>query len=182
MQLASPFVQKQLVARNLADRKRKLWDYIRDNIATGMAWALFEEAWHQLIQNKGLPNFKMLGRRLHDNEERIVTVQGALDSVVVQRETPAKVRSGRYYQPKSKTFVAVDGWSAQGFFQVTMARRHHIAPGGATSQFRKVLAYLHKENGGAPVRFFFVVPKAVFFSSSYTLQQWVYGCALSAAS
>lgn len=167
-ELASPYIQQQLVMQN----RKALWECIRDGSSPRIARAMFEETWRRFVQDKSIKDFSMNARRLSDGHEQIVQFRGALEGCSAQGDPSADVREGTYYMPDSKTFTAVDGWSSQGFFQVTMADAHDIQLGSTRSQIGKVLRALY-ESKNEKVPFYFVVPITQFYE--YNSEQKVTG-------
>ena len=61
-QLSSPYVQQKQVKQNRAKRAQALWDRIDDGMITGIGFALFEEEFHQFMQDKSIGKFKLRAR------------------------------------------------------------------------------------------------------------------------
>ena len=78
VQLSSPYVRQELVKRNRAKRAQALWDRIEDGMITGIGFALFEEEFHQFMQDKSIGKFKLRARCLTaDGTETTRTPRGS---------------------------------------------------------------------------------------------------------
>ncbi|CAE7251803.1 unnamed protein product [Symbiodinium sp. CCMP2592] len=62
VQLSSPYVRQELVKQNRTKRAQALWDRIDDGMMTGIGFALFEEEFHQFMQDKSIGKFKLRAR------------------------------------------------------------------------------------------------------------------------
>ena len=59
VQLSSPYVRQELVKQNRQDNSKELWKRMREGMITGIGFALFEEAFHQFMQDKSIGKFKL---------------------------------------------------------------------------------------------------------------------------
>ena len=171
VQLSSPYVRQELVKRNRAKRAQALWDRIDDGMITGIGFALFEEEFHQFMQDKSIGKFKLRARCLTADGKGSDTtqeLQGGLAGVLISGNPAADIKDGEYYQPQSKNFPAFDSWTSQGVFQLTIADTHDITfnDGGKAMDVTKTQAYkivdaLCKKHD-SKAKFFFVVPQFQF--------------------
>ena len=171
VQLSSPYVRQELVKRNRAKRAQALWDRIDDGMITGIGFALFEEEFHQFMQDKSIGKFKLRARCLTADGKGSDTtqeLQGGLEGVLISGNPAADIKDGEYYQPQSKNFPAFDSWTSQGVFQLTIADTHDITfnDGGKAMNVTKTQAYkivdaLCKKHD-SKAKFFFVVPQLQF--------------------
>ena len=172
VQLSSPYVRQELVKRNRAKRAQALWDRIDDGMITGIGFALFEEEFHQFMQDKSIGKFKLRARCLTADGEGSDTtqeLQGGLEGVLISGNPAADIKDGKYYQPQSKNSPAFDSWTSQGVFQLTIADKHDITvydPGKKKEDVTKTRAYkivdaLCKKHD-SKAKFFFVVPQFQF--------------------
>ena len=86
VQLSSPYVRQELVKRNRAKRAQALWDRIDDGMITGIGFALFEEAFHQFMQDKSIGKFKLRARCLTADGKGSDTtqeLQGGIEGVLI---------------------------------------------------------------------------------------------------
>ena len=171
VQLLSPYVRQELVKRNRAKRAQALWDRIDDGMITGIGFALFEEEFHQFMQDKSIGKFKLRARCLTADgtgSETTQELQGGLEGVLISGNRKADIKDGEYYQPQSKNFPAFDSWTSEGVFQLTIADTHDITFHDSgknidltkTRAFKIVDALLQKHKRQA--KFFFVVPQFQF--------------------
>ena len=124
VQLSSPYVRQELVKRNRAKRAQALWDRIDDGMITGIGFALFEEEFHQFMQDKSIGKFKLRARCLTaegKGSDTTQELQGGLEGVLISGNPAADIKDGEYYQPQSKNFPAFDSWTSQAVFQLTIA-------------------------------------------------------------
>ena len=129
VQLSSPYVRQELVKRNRAKRAPKLFGIVlRDGMITGIGFALFEEEFHQFMQDKSIGKFKLRARCLTADGKGSTTqeLQGGLEGVLISGNPAADIKDGEYYQPQSKNSPAFDSWTSQGVFQLTIADTHDI--------------------------------------------------------
>ena len=170
VQLSSPYVRHELVKQNRAKRAQALWDRIDDGMITGIGFALFEEEFHQFMQDKSIGKFKLRARCLTADGKGSTTqeLQGGLEGVLISGNPAADIKDGEYYQPKSKNFPAFDSWTSQGVFQLTIADTHGITfdESGQAVDVKKTLAHkivdaLCKKHD-SKAKFFFVVPQFQF--------------------
>lgn len=165
--VSSPYVCQELVKRNWQKRRKALWERIEEGRITGIGFALFEEAFHQFMQDQKLPKVKLRARRLtRDGTQSDTTVEftGGLDGVLITGNPKPVIEAGKYYQPTSKTFPAFDAWTSEGLFQMTVAATHKIKfpeKGEPGQQASKVAVEAAKKHGGK-VKFYFVVPSFQF--------------------
>ena len=162
--VSSPYVCQELVKRNMDENWAGLWRRIREGRITGIGFALFEEAFHQFMQDKKLPKVKLRARRLTtDGTQSDSTVEftGGLDGVLVSGNPKPVIEAGKYYQPTSKTFPAFDAWTSEGLFQMTVAHTHTIKFPERGAQASKVAVEAGKKHGGK-AKFYFVVPSIRF--------------------
>ena len=171
VQLSSPYVRQELVKQNRAKRAQALWDRIDDGMITGIGFALFEEEFHQFMQDKSIGKFKLRARCLTADgtgSETTQELQGGLAGVLISGNRKADIKDGEYYQPQSKNFPAFDSWTSEGVFQLTIADTHDITFHDSgknidltkTRAFKIVDALLQKHKRQA--KFFFVVPQFQF--------------------
>ena len=171
VQLSSPYVRQELVKRNRQDNSEELWKRMREGMITGIGFALFEEAFHQFMQDKSIGKFKLRARCLTADGKGSDTtqeLQGGLEGVLISGNPAADIKDGEYYQPQSKNFPAFDSWTSQGVFQLTIADTHDITfnDGGKAMDVTKTQAYkivdaLCKKHD-SKAKFFFVVPQLQF--------------------
>ena len=168
VQLSSPYVRQELVKQNRAKRAQALWDRIDDGMITGIGFALFEEEFHQFMQDKSIGKFKLRARCLTADgtgSETKQELQGGLEGVLISGNPAPDIKDGKYYQPQSKNFPAFDSWTSEGVFQLTIADTHDITfnDGGKAmdvtkTQASKIVAALSKKHD-SKAKFFFVVPQ-----------------------
>ena len=171
VQLSSPYVRQELVKRNRQDNSEELWKRMREGMITGIGFALFEEEFHQFMQDKSIGKFKLRARCLTADGKGSDTtqeLQGGLEGVLISGNPAADIKDGEYYQPQSKNFPAFDSWTSQGVFQLTIADTHDITfnDGGKAMDVTKTQAYkivdaLCKKHD-SKAKFFFVVPQFQF--------------------
>ena len=171
VQLSSPYVRQELVKRNRQDNSEELWRRMREGMITGIGFALFEEEFHQFMQDKSIGKFKLRARCLTADGKGSDTtqeLQGGLEGVLISGNPAADIKGGKYYQPQSKNFPAFDSWTSQGVFQLTIADTHDITfnDGGKAMDVKKTQAYkivdaLCKTHD-SKAKFFFVVPQFQF--------------------
>ena len=179
VQLSSPYVRQELVKRNRAKRAQALWDRIDDGMITGIGFALFEEAFHQFMQDKSIGKFKLRARCLTADgtgSETTRELQGGLAGVLISGNPAPDIKDGKYYQPRSKKFPAFDSWTSEGVFQLTVAETHDITfnDGGKAkdvtkTQASKIVDALSKKHD-SKANFFFVVPQFQFDNGWKTMQ------------
>ena len=171
VQLSSPYVRQELVKRNRQDNSKELWKRTREGMITGIGFALFEEEFHQFMQDKSIGKFKLRARCLTADgtgSETTQELQGGLEGVLISGNRKADIKDGEYYQPQSKNFPAFDSWTSEGVFQLTIADTHDITFHDSgknidltkTRAFKIVDALLQKHKRQA--KFFFVVPQFQF--------------------
>lgn len=169
VQLSSRYVRQELVLQNWAKRRDALWNRIDEGMISGIGHALFEEAFHQFMQDKSIGNFKLRARRLtadgDKTKETRQEFQGDLHGVLFFGNEALNIEDGKYYQPKSGTFPAFDSWTSAAVFQLTTNQTHEITFGDNAKDLTKTKAYqivdaLSKKEGKA--KFFFVVPHYQF--------------------
>ena len=169
VQLSSPYVRQELVKQNRAKRAQALWDRIDDGMITGIGFALFEEEFHQFMQDKSIGKFKLRARCLKaGGTETTQELQGGLEGMLISGNAPPDIEDGKYYQPQSKNFPAFDSWTSEGVFQLTIADTHDITfnAGGKAmdvtkTQASKIVDALSKKHV-SKAKFFFVVPQFQF--------------------
>ena len=171
VQLSSPYVRQELVKQNRAKRAQALWDRIDDGMITGIGFALFEEEFHQFMQDKSIGKFKLRARCLTADgtgSETTQELQGGLEGMLISGNAPPDIEDGKYYQPQSKNFPAFDSWTSEGVFQLTVAETHDItfSAGGKAmdvtkTQASKIVDALSKKPDNKAT-FFFVVPQFQF--------------------
>ncbi|CAL1145573.1 unnamed protein product, partial [Cladocopium goreaui] len=171
VQLSSPYVRQELVKQNRAKRAQALWDRIDDGMITGIGFALFEEEFHQFMQDKSIGKFKLRARCLTaegKGSDTTQELQGGLEGVMISGNPAADIKDGEYYQPQSKNFPAFDSWTSQGVFQLTIADTHDItfndsgkAMDVTKTQASKIVDALCKKHD-SKAKFFFVVPQFQF--------------------
>ena len=179
VQLSSPYVRQELVKRNRAKRAQALWDRIEDGMITGIGFALFEEEFHQFMQDKSIEKFKLRARCLTADgtgSETTQELQGGLEGVLISGNRKADIEDGKYYQPQSKNFPAFDSWTSEGVFQLTIADTHDITfnAGGKAmdvtkTQASKIVDALSKKHD-SKAKFFFVVPQFQYDNGWKTMQ------------
>ena len=177
VQLSSPYVPQELVKRNRAKRAQALWDRIEDGMITGIGFALFEEEFHQFMQDKSIGKFKLRARCLKaGGTETTQELQGGLEGVLISGNAPPDIEDGKYYQPQSKNFPAFDSWTSEGVFQLTIADTHDITfnAGGkamdvAKTQASKIVDALSKKHD-SKAKFFLVVPQFQYDNGWKTMQ------------
>ena len=131
VQLSSPYVRQELVKRNRAKRAQALWDRIDDGMITGIGFALFEEEFHQFMQDKSIGKFKLRARCLTADgtgPETTRELQGCLEGVLMSGNAPPDIEDGKYYQPQSKNFAAFDSWTSNPYQTETAERQKRIWP------------------------------------------------------
>ena len=169
VQLSSPYVRQELVKQNRQDNSKELWKRMREGMITGIGFALFEEAFHQFMQDKSIGKFKLRARCLTaGGTETTQELQGGLAGMLISGNAPPDIEDGKYYQPQSKNFPAFDSWTSEGVFQLTIADTHDITFHDSgknidltkTRAFKIVDALLNKHKRRA--KFFFVVPQFQF--------------------
>ena len=169
VQLSSPYVRQELVKQNRQDNSKELWKRMREGMITGIGFALFEEAFHQFMQDKSIGKFKLRARCLTaGGTETTQELQGGLEGMLISGNAPPDIEDGKYYQPQSKNFPAFDSWTSEGVFQLTIADTHDITFHDSgknidltkTRAFKIVDALLNKHKRRA--KFFFVVPQFQF--------------------
>ena len=177
VQLSSPYVRQELVKRNRQDNSEELWKRMREGMITGIGFALFEEAFHQFMQDKSIGKFKLRARCLKaGGTETTQELQGGLEGVLISGNPKADIKDGEYYQPQSKNFPAFDSWTSEGVFQLTIADTHDITfhDSGKTIELTKTQAYkivdalFQKHERKA--KFFFVVPQFQYDNGWKTMQ------------
>ena len=171
VQLSSPYVRQELVKQNRANRAQALWDRIDDGMITGIGFALFEEEFHQFMQDKSIGKFKLRARCLTADgtgSETTQELQGGLEGVLISGNAPPDIKDGKYYQPQSKNFPAFDSWTSEGVFQLTIADTHDITFNDAgkaidvtKTQASKIVHALNEKHD-SKAKFFFVVPQFQF--------------------
>ena len=171
VQLSSPYVRQELVKQNRAKRAQALWDRIDDGMITGIGFALFEEEFHQFMQDKSIGKFKLRARCLTADgtgSETTQELQGGLEGVLISGNSAPDIKDGKCYQPQSKHFPAFDSWTSEGVFQLTVAETHDITfkDGGRAmnvtkTQASKIVDALFKKHE-RKAKFFFVVPQFQF--------------------
>ena len=179
VQLSSPYVRQELVKRNRQDNSEELWKRMREGMITGIGFALFEEAFHQFMQDKSIGKFKLRARCLTADgtgSETTQELQGGLGGVLISGNAPPDIKDAKYYQPQSKNFPAFDSWTSEGVFQLTIADTHDITfyDSGKTIDLTKTQAYkivdaLFKKHE-RKAKFFFVVPQFQFDNGWKTTQ------------
>ena len=180
VQLSSPYVRQELVKQNRQDNSEKLWKRMREGMITGIGFALFEEEFHQFMQDKSIGKFKLRARCLTADgtgSETTHELQGGLEGVLISGNPKADIKDGEYYQPQCKNFPAFDSWTAEGVFQLTIADTHDITfnDGGKAmdvmkTQASKIVDYLSKKHD-SKAKFFFVVPQFQFDTGWKTTQK-----------
>ena len=179
VQLSSPYVRQELVKRNRQDNSELLWKRMREGMSTGIGFPLFEEAFHQFMQDKSIGKFKLRARCLTADgtgSETTQELQGGLGGVLISGNAPPDIKDAKYYQPQSKNFPAFDSWTSEGFFQLTIADTHDITfyDSGKTIELTKTQAYkivdalFQKHERKA--KFFFVVPQFQYDNGWKTMQ------------
>ena len=169
VQLSSPYVRQELVKRNRQDNSEELWKRMREGMITGIGFALFEEAFHQFMQDKSIDKFKLRARCLKaGGTETTQELQGGLEGMLISGNAPPDIEDGKYYQPQSKNFPAFDSWTSEGVFQLTIADTHDITfnDGGKAmdvtkTQASKIVDALSKKHV-TKAKFFFVVSRFQF--------------------
>ena len=162
--VSSPYVCQELVKRNRQENSVELWKRMREGIITGIGFALFEEAFHQFMQDKAIGKFKLRARPLTDDgtgNDTVVEFNGGLQGVLICGNPKPDIRDDKYYQPKNKSFPAFDAWTSEGLFQMTVADTHTIKFPGKRAQATKVAVEAGKKQGGK-AKFYFVVPSFQF--------------------
>ena len=107
VQLSSPYIRQELVKQNRAKRSQALWDRIDDGMITGIGFALFEEEFHQFMQDKSIGKFKLRARCLTADgmgSETTQELQGGLEGVLISGNPAPDINDSNYYQPQSKNF------------------------------------------------------------------------------
>ena len=168
VQLSSPYVRQELVKQNRQDKSEELWKRMREGMITGIGFALFEEAFHQFMQDKSIGKFKLRARCFPPDGTLFETtqeLQGGLEGVLISGNAPPGIEDGKYYQPQSKNLPAFDSWTSEGVFQLTIADTHDITfnAGGKAmdvtkTQASKIVDALSKKHD-SKAKFFFVVPQ-----------------------
>ena len=171
VQLSSPYVRQELVKQNRQDNSEELWKRMREGMITGIGFALFEEEFHQFMQDKSIGKFKLRARCLTaegKGSDTTQELQGGLEGVLISGNPAADIKDGEYYQPQSKNFPAFDSWTSQGVFQLTIADTHDItfndsgkAMDVTKTQASKIVDALCKKHD-SKAKFFFVVPQFQF--------------------
>ena len=166
VQLSSPYVRQELVKQNRQDNSQELWKRMREGMITGIGFALFEEAFHQFMQDKSIGKFKLRARCLTaggKGSETTQELQGGLEGVLISGNAQPDIKDG-----KSKHFPAFDSWTSEGVFQLTIADTHDITFNDAgkaidvtKTQASKIVHALNKKHG-SKAKFFFVVPQFQF--------------------
>ena len=162
--VSSPHVCQELVKRNRQERSKALWERINEGRITGIGFALFEEEFHQFMQDKAIEKFNLRARPLTvdgTGNDTVVEFNGNLQGVLISGNPKPVIEAGKYYQPESKSFPAFDSWTSEGLFQVTMAATHSINFTKKTAQETKVAVEAGKKQGGK-AKFYFVVPSFQF--------------------
>ena len=129
VQLSSPYVRQELVKQNRQDNSAELWKRMREGMITGIGFALFEEAFHQFMQDKSIGKFKLRARCLTADgtgSETTRELKGGLAGVLISGNPAPDIKDGKYYQPRSKNFPAFDSWTSEGVFKLTVAETHDI--------------------------------------------------------
>ena len=177
VQLSSPYVRQELVKQNRQDNSKELWKRMREGMVTGIGFALFEEEFHQFMQDKSIGKFKLRARCLTaGGTETTQELQGGLEGMLISGNAPPDIEDGKYYQPQSKNFPAFDSWTSEGGFQLTIADTHDITFHDSgknidltkTRAFKIVDALLNKHKRRA--KFFFVVPQFQYDNGWKTMQ------------
>ena len=112
VQLSSPYVRQELVKRNRQDNSELFWKRMREGMITGIGFALFEEAFHQFMQDKSIGKFKLRARCLTADgtgSETTQELQGGLGGVLISGNAPPDIKDAKYYQPQSKNFLSTHG-------------------------------------------------------------------------
>eukprot|EP00930_Biecheleria_cincta_P028080 TRINITY_DN1958_c0_g2_i1.p1 TRINITY_DN1958_c0_g2~~TRINITY_DN1958_c0_g2_i1.p1 ORF type:complete len:648 (-),score=144.87 TRINITY_DN1958_c0_g2_i1:485-2377(-) len=171
VQLSSPYVRQELVKQNRQDNSDELWKRMWEGMITGIGFALFEEEFHQFMQDKSIGKFKLRARCLTADGKGSDTtqeLQGGLEGVLISGNPAADIKDSEYYQPQGKNFPAFDSWTSQGVFQLTIADAHDITfnDSGKAMDVTKTQAYkivdaLCKKHD-SKAKFFFVVPQFQF--------------------
>ena len=179
VQLSSPYVRQELVKQNRQDNSAELWKRMRKGMITGIGFALFEEAFHQFMQDKSIGKFKLRARCLTADgtgSETTRELQGGLAGVLISGNPAPDIKDGKYYQPRSKNFPAFDSWTSEGVCQLTVAETHDITfnDGGKAkdvtkTQASKIVDALSKKHD-SKANFFFVVPQFQFDNGWKTMQ------------
>ena len=179
VQLSSPYVRQELVKQNRQDNSEELWKRMREGMITGIGFALFEEEFHQFMQDKSIGKFKLRARCLTADgtgSETTQELQGGLEGVLISGNPAPDIKEGKYYQPQSKNFPAFDSWTSEGVFQLTVAETHDITfnDGGKAkdvtkTQASKIVDALSKKHD-SKAKFFFVVPQFQFDNGWKTMQ------------
>ena len=180
VQLSSAYVRQELVKQNRQDNSEELWKRMREGMITGIGFALFEEAFHQFMQDKSIGKFKLRARCLTAHgtgSETTRELQGGLAGVLISGNPAPDIKDSNYYQPQSKNFPAFDSWTSEGVFQLTIADTHDITfyDGGKAKDVTKTQAYkivdaLFKKHE-RKAKFFFVVPQFQFDNGWKTTQK-----------
>ena len=82
VQLSSPYVRQEVVKQNRQDNSEELWKRMREGMITGIGFALFEEEFHQFMQDKSIGKFKLRARCLTADgtgSETTQELQGGLE-------------------------------------------------------------------------------------------------------
>ena len=169
VQLSSPYVRQELVKQNRQDNSKELWKRMHEGMITGIGFALFEEEFHQFMQDKSIGKFKLRARCLKaGGTETTQELQGGLEGMLISGNAPPDIEDGKYYQPQSKNFPAFDSWTSEGVFQLTIADTHDItfnaggkAMDATKTQASKIVDALSKKHD-SKAKFFFVVPQFQF--------------------
>ena len=177
VQLSSPYVRQELVKQNRQDNSKELWKRMREGMITGIGFALFEEEFHQFMQDKSIGKFKLRARCLTaDGTETTQELQGGLEGVLISGNPAPDIKDGKYYQPQGKNFPAFDSWTSEGVFQLTIADTHDITfnDGGKAmdvmkTQASKIVDALSKKHD-SKAKFFFVVPQFQYDNGWKTMQ------------
>ena len=98
VQLSSPYVRQELVKQNRQDNSKELWKRMREGMITGIGFALFEEEFHQFMQDKSIGKFKLRARCLTaDGTETTQELQGGLEGLPTSRMASITSRRARIF-------------------------------------------------------------------------------------
>ncbi|OLQ11830.1 hypothetical protein AK812_SmicGene4253 [Symbiodinium microadriaticum] len=151
VQLSSPYVRQELVKQNRAKRSQALWDRIDDGMITGIGFALFEEEFHQFMQDKSIGKFKLRARCLTADgmgSETTQELQGGLEGVLISGNPAPDINDSNYYQPQSKNFPL-------------LTHGPQRAKDVTKTQPSKIVHALNEKHD-SKAKFFFVVPQFQF--------------------